>query len=121
MSEDRETAWTGGNRQRMRRRCGRPHYEPNRFAVAEQQHVVIRPTHYQALVETEAFEQRGQCPGRSVGGLRVVHWVAGAVVRKTNRTEVMLPLLGVRAIVVPVVPDGERNAVGQIVQPLAWQ
>src|SRR6516225_7685417 len=115
MSEDRETAWTGGNRHQVWPRSGCPHRKPNRIAVAEQQHVVVRPPPHPTLVETEAFEQRGQCTGRSVGGLRLVDGVVAAIIRKTNHTEVMLPILGVRAIVVPVVPDGEGNVVGQIV------
>ena len=122
VARGRVTPRRGRNDDRARRGGRRPGGQPNFVTLGKQQHVIVRAADGQPLLETIAAKHARQRLGGQVRRLGIDRpALCPARYGMVDRAEVVLRLLGVRAVVVPVVPDRKRHVVGQVRQPLPRQ
>ena len=99
----------------------RPGGDGDAFAVLEEQGVVIGICRGKAFAEAVARQVCRQGFGGEIAGLGLVDGGFGGRVFVADGAEAVFAIVGVGAVVLPVVPDGERHFVGDVGEPLAGE
>src|SRR5437016_4294260 len=100
---------------------GSPGGETKVAAFGKLQHIVAFILYVEAFLKYVAVEITEQRAGGSVGGFWIVNLFTVCLVSVSRHPEVIFRIRRVETIVVPVVPNRDRDSIGRVGEKLSRQ